>query len=296
MVVGKLVGYKKYFILITMLGLFSGPAQAVYPDYGLDMQAATWVTSSNHLKCVMEQDIPLYGKAEFIQAAGKSLRMRLTTIQPITQTSLANFESRPPAWNHVASKLDMGTVSLSKGTVPIKLQQSRSQRVIAELEKGMQPTLRFANVVEGRQRVEIAISPIRFQQALQEFRTCVTQLFPYGYDQLRSSRVYFQPNDYYLDERGKESLQRLARFIKLEKNVRLVTVNGYASTEGSRFENMTLSEKRANTVIEYLALLKVPSKLVKKRFYGDRKMVASNKTRKGRALNRRVEIKLEKPY
>jgi len=294
--VGKLVGFKIYYILIIMLGLVSMPAQAVYPDYGLDMQSATWVTSSNHLKCVMKQDIPLYGKAEFIQTAGKPLRMRLTTIQPITQTALANFESRPPAWNHVASKQDMGTVSLNKGKVPVNLEQGRSKRVIAELEKGMQPTLRFADAGDGKERVEIAISPIRFQEALQEFRTCVTQLFPYGYDQLRNSRVYFQPNDYYLDERGKESLQRLARFIKLEKNVRLIRVNGYASTEGGRFENMTLSEKRANVVTEYLALLKVPTKLIKKRFFGDRKMVASNKTEQGRAKNRRVEIKLEKPF
>jgi len=291
-----LVGYKIFSISIIALALVSGPVQAVYPDYGLDMQSATWVTSSNHLKCVMKQDIPLYGKAEFIQAAGKPLRMRLTTLQPVTQPSLANFESRPPAWNHVASKQDMGTVSLIKGKVPVNMESGRSKQVIAELEKGMQPTLRFADAAEGKSQVEIAISPIRFQDALQKFRICVTQLFPYGYDQLRNSKVYFQPNDYYLDEQAKEALKRLARYIKLEKNIRLITVNGYASAEGGRFENMILSEKRANVVTEYLALLKVPAKLVKKRFYGDRKIVASNKTKQGRALNRRVEIKLEKPF
>ena len=43
-------------------------------------------------------------------------------------------------------------------------------------------------------------------------------------------------------------------------------------------------------------LLKVPMKLVKKRFFGDRKLIASNKTSQGRALNQRVEIKLEKPF
>jgi len=291
-----LVGYKNYLLLIIMLGPVSGAALAVYPDYGLDMQAATWETSSNHLKCVMKQDIPLYGKTEFIQSAGKPLRMRMTTIQPSTQASLAVFESRPPAWNHTARKQDMGTVSLIKGNVPVNLDSSRSRRVLAELEKGMQPTLRLADVADGKDRVEIAISPLRFQPALQEFRTCVSQLFPYGYDQLKSLKVYFQPNEYYVDERAKDMLQRLARYIKLENNIRQITVHGFASAEGSRFENMTLSEKRTNAVTEYMTLLKVPMKLVKTRFFGDRKQIASNKTDQGRAQNRRVEIKLEKPF
>jgi len=291
-----IVRYKYYFILIIMLGSISGPALAVYPDYVMDLQSSTWVTSSDHLKCVMKQDIPLYGKTEFIQSAGKPVSMRVTTTQPSVRTAQAVFESRPPAWNHVASKQSMGTVSLSKGNIPVTLESSRSLRVIAELERGMQPTLSFDDVADGKERVVIAMSPVRFQDALQEFRACVAGLFPYGYDQLKNSKVYFQSNEYYLDDQAKRALKRLARYIKLEKNIRLVTVYGYASAEGSRFENMTLSEKRTNAVTQYLSLLKVPSKLVKKRFFGDRNMVASNKTRKGRALNRRVEIKLEKPF
>ncbi len=278
-----------------MLAISSGPAQAVYPDYTLDLQSSQWEISSNHLKCVMSQDIPLYGKAEFIQTAGQPMRMRVTTTQPASQVSKAVFESRPPVWNHRAKKQDLGMVSLNKGNIPFSLKPTRSKRVIAELERGMQPTFSFDDVADGKDRVEIAVSPVRFQDALQEFRSCLAQLFPYGYEQLKHTRIYFKPNEYYLDEKGKQALKRLARYIRLEKNVSLVTVHGHASEKG-RFENLTLSEKRANSVVSYMKLLKIPMKLVKKRFTGDRKLVASNKSTRGRALNQRVEVRLEKPF
>jgi len=59
---------------------------------------------------------------------------------------------------------------------------------------------------------------------------------------------------------------------------------------GNRNENQILSENRAKTVFQYLVEVGVPEDRLSYRGFGPSKPVASNKTVKGRALNRRTEF------
>ncbi len=70
-------------------------------------------------------------------------------------------------------------------------------------------------------------------------------------------------------------------------------VEGHTDSIGSAKSNMILSQKRADAVVKYLKEHGVKSKLNAKG-YGETKPIASNKTRAGRAKNRRVEINLVK--
>jgi len=70
-------------------------------------------------------------------------------------------------------------------------------------------------------------------------------------------------------------------------------VEGHTDSVGSASSNMKLSQKRAQAVVDYLTSHGVKCKL-NARGYGETKPIASNKTRAGRAQNRRVEINLVK--
>ncbi len=70
-------------------------------------------------------------------------------------------------------------------------------------------------------------------------------------------------------------------------------VEGHTDSVGSAKFNMALSQKRAEAVVNYLKEHGVKSKLNAKG-YGETKPIASNRTRAGRAKNRRVEINLVK--
>ncbi len=70
-------------------------------------------------------------------------------------------------------------------------------------------------------------------------------------------------------------------------------VEGHTDSVGSAKFNMALSQKRAEAVVTYLKEHGVKSKLNAKG-YGETKPIASNRTRSGRAKNRRVEINLVK--
>jgi OOP family OmpA-OmpF porin len=69
-----------------------------------------------------------------------------------------------------------------------------------------------------------------------------------------------------------------------------VEVQGHTDNTGSRAVNMRLSKARADAVEKFLEANGVsPSQLTVKG-YGPDKPIASNKTKDGRAQNRRVEL------
>jgi OOP family OmpA-OmpF porin len=79
--------------------------------------------------------------------------------------------------------------------------------------------------------------------------------------------------------------------IIMKKNPDLkVEVDGHADSTGKPEYNMTLSEKRAEAVKKYFVDQGIdPDRLTTKGF-GITKPAASNKTKEGRAKNRRVEL------
>ena len=71
-----------------------------------------------------------------------------------------------------------------------------------------------------------------------------------------------------------------------------IDVIGHTDSQGSQEFNQQLSEKRAQSVARYLESRAVAPQRVKADGMGEQQPIADNATRKGRALNRRVEIKL----
>ncbi|SEL97058.1 OmpA-OmpF porin, OOP family [bacterium A37T11] len=70
-----------------------------------------------------------------------------------------------------------------------------------------------------------------------------------------------------------------------------VTLDGYASAEGSEAYNLQLSKDRANSVKNYLVNSGVDASKVIVNGNGEANPIASNSTEAGRVQNRRVEIK-----
>ena len=69
-----------------------------------------------------------------------------------------------------------------------------------------------------------------------------------------------------------------------------VEIQGHTDNVGNKDMNLQLSEKRANAVRDFLIKEGVDANRMTAVGYGDTRPVASNKTSKGRAQNRRVEF------
>ncbi|HVN40928.1 MAG TPA: OmpA family protein [Myxococcota bacterium] len=91
-----------------------------------------------------------------------------------------------------------------------------------------------------------------------------------------------------------QSLYRLVTFLKQYPD-RGVLVEGYTDSTGSDAYNMTLSQKRADSVQTFLVQNGVDAKRILARGYGKAYPVASNDTADGRQRNRRVGIVILHP-
>ncbi|MEN5233335.1 OmpA family protein [Sphingobacterium faecium] len=109
-----------------------------------------------------------------------------------------------------------------------------------------------------------------------------------------SSNGYVAPIQFEFDSSVLKT-QSYATLDKVAKEVRdnnsSVTLDGYASAEGSEAYNVSLSKDRANAVKQYLVNAGVASSKITANGYGEANPVASNATEEGRVQNRRVEIK-----
>lgn len=115
------------------------------------------------------------------------------------------------------------------------------------------------------------------------------------FDPIKTITVYFTTGSSKLGPKAQSTIDEAAAWVKSQNTKGWVmAVIGYADTTGSSQRNIDLSERRANAVIYYIVnKYKMPlNRLVQPFGYGQLEPVADNKTKAGRAKNRRVEIRL----
>lgn len=107
--------------------------------------------------------------------------------------------------------------------------------------------------------------------------------------------VLFAVNKHELDDEAKARLNELMAKVK-QNPVFVVEVQGYTDRTGPRAYNLSLSEKRAESVVRYLTTTyNVPLRSIHKLGVGSEDPVADNATREGRQQNRRVEVRVFVP-
>lgn len=115
------------------------------------------------------------------------------------------------------------------------------------------------------------------------------------YEVFKSITVHFKPGSAVLSPAAKTLIDEAADSVRGE-NLKgwIVAVTGYADSTGKTEKNRSLSERRANAVINYLVTTyDLPTRRIVQPFgYGSLKPVATNDTREGRTMNRRAEIKV----
>jgi OOP family OmpA-OmpF porin len=72
----------------------------------------------------------------------------------------------------------------------------------------------------------------------------------------------------------------------------VIEVAGHTDSDGSAANNQGLSERRANTVRDFLVNAGVPRANLSARGYGEARPIADNATARGKAINRRVELRI----
>ena len=101
--------------------------------------------------------------------------------------------------------------------------------------------------------------------------------------------IEFMTNADALSASDKTNLDDLAKVLNKYPDTNIL-IEGHTDATGSRETNMSLSEKRANSVSNYLKSLNVKGDRITNVGYGPDQPIGDNETAAGRQQNRRVEV------
>jgi len=105
------------------------------------------------------------------------------------------------------------------------------------------------------------------------------------------NNLFFDLNKYDLKPQSETELMTVIDFLNRNPDLR-IEIGGHTDNSGIESYNQQLSEKRANSVAEFLESHQINPQRVKIKGYGSQKPVRPNTTEENRQLNRRIEFKI----
>jgi outer membrane protein OmpA-like peptidoglycan-associated protein len=179
---------------------------------------------------------------------------------------------------------------------------TKSREQLAESERGRAAQAERANVEQvarGESDKKAAASELKAAESEQKANDANDALAKLAAkDEERgtiitlSGSVLFRSNDSALLPAAFTRLDQVADAL-VAKGQR-VTVEGYTDSKGSQASNMSLSQRRADSVRSYLVTRGFPTEKIEARGMGPDRPIADNTSAEGRANNRRVEIVIAK--
>ena len=280
--------------IATIFVLFIPTVSAGYQFYGADFDDSPWRTSGNRLECRLSQVIPGYGKATFRHHSLEPMEFRVSSNYTPRKSDQALVFVKPTVWKQYANRQILGRVPVNPQKDVIVVPEDWAHRMASELREGMEAAWSHSDWSDGKDIVTAKVSPILFESAWRDFQQCEERLIDYGYSDVRFSAFYFAKKSLRLSLKEKDQLDRLAEYALLDTEYQYIKINSHTDSRGVRGKNLAISKKRANVVKRYL----VNKGVNPKRFIivarGEKKPKYNNRTKSGRAKNRRVEIRLVK--
>ncbi|WP_310392923.1 OmpA family protein [Hymenobacter sp.] len=103
------------------------------------------------------------------------------------------------------------------------------------------------------------------------------------------NNLFFDTNKYDLKPQSRTELNRLIEFLRQYRDVQ-IEVSGFTDNVGTPETNLQLSQRRAQSVVEYLSGHGISVNRLRSKGYGEGRPLAANDTEPHRRLNRRIEL------
>jgi len=195
------------------------------------------------------------------------------------------FEIFPLLKNAQLEVLDQN-LSLSGLAANESIREQIKQSLEENLPKNFVGTLDISLAAENEDSVEPEVVATEdTQQAAENCQKEFKRL-------LSKNKIHFRTGHAEIAKSSSKLLDQLAEVAKSCPNQTII-IAGHTDSKGSKKINKTLSQKRAQAVVNYLQKKGLNKNNLKAQGYGEEKPIATNKTSKGRALNRRIEFTVE---
>ena len=226
----------------------------------------------------------------FYKQAGLPLELRLGAPHIIQQSENASLYVISSPLTTTKNKIFLGQVDQSAGRLSDGFEVVFNQdvsRLLSAMSKGDWGLLEM-KMSSGLHRM-IEIPAIDFIKPLEAFNAHRNSFPLLGWKQGEHSFIRFDVDSYELGWQQKRLLKDLADLIAYDGEVKSIEVDGHTDITGHRLNNLTLSQKRAQSVRDYLIQIGVDESLFEAvRYHGQRYPISGASHQE----NRRVEIRL----
>lgn len=283
---------------LSLLSLLTAPS--VQPGnlaYYADFDTSQWSVNASVFACTMRQSIPRFGAAVFNRQSGEPLLFHLEALDSDMAAGRALLTSVPPVWRHGLREQDIGYVDVSRGNRPVSLNESQTRVVLAEIFKGMMPTLTRRTWYSDQDSVQVAVSPVNFQAAYRSYQSCAQDLLPVNFSQIERSSIFWSAGQMELDSQDRAMLDDIILYVKADSSIYSIQINGFTDTAGASRDNLENSRLRAFAVHEYFVNRGVEEDILETRYFGETAeylIVPNERTAEDRDRNRRVTLLLRR--
>jgi outer membrane protein OmpA-like peptidoglycan-associated protein len=103
--------------------------------------------------------------------------------------------------------------------------------------------------------------------------------------------IYYGTESHLLDKEAKILLQSFATYLQQQQNISL-QINGHTDDLGAEQNNLLLSERRAQEVVNYLIELGIAPERLQAKGFGETQPKVANTSSENRAKNRRTDFEI----
>lgn len=283
--------------ILTYLGLCFIAPTAYAAIYMAPHDKSEWSTSQSKLVCQLKHPIPSYGLATFEQRAGERQTFALNSTLGRINYGEVIISKTKPSWAPNRHTTKLATVPADTGLMPLKLKKMTVYELLDGLDKGYQGKIDFkpANISTNPHSASqdtVIISPTGFHAAYQEYISCIEQLVPYSFDEIKETTLRFPSASKALPAEIMQKLKSIGVYAKSDDYIYKIVIEGHTDSVGSFTSNRRLSYERAWYIKDILVYQGVDPDIIEVVGMADRKPIARNSTKEGRRLNRRVEVRL----
>jgi len=287
----------KKLLSVVISTILASQANAGIRQYSATLENSHWQVSTNsRLNCTLTHMIPNYGEARFTSKANRNNNMlfELDMLRLPDNYALAEVRSVAPNFRPGINDYTIADMKLHKRFSP-SLDKKIAWTMLNELEQGMNPTFYYNGWYSDNDKISVGLSTARFNRAYKEFIGCVGNLLDYSFDDIAYTVLNYQSNSDKFTKSSERRMAMISEYLKLDTDLELVLIDAYSDSYGGRWNNLKLSERRANKIREYFVEKGIDPTRIEAAGFGEKRHVASNQTTLGRGQNRRVVIHLEKP-
>lgn len=254
----------------------------------------SWTFAREARSCVLEQQTPS-GSARFSGEPGMPMRFEFRPRRDPFAPGEVGISADAPEWHPAwPDSRDRGLLAHVRDGV-ISADEPAASLLLSDLEQGRLLRLLGRGVAGGDEDVHsLAVLPTRLRESHRDFIACRQWEMPANFADMELSRIGFDSGASTLSAEGRARLDQLARYIRSDRMLSGILIDGHADSQGEQRAHLALSKRRAAAVAEHLVRRGIPRRLLVVSFHGAAYPLDSRQGASADARNRRVTVKLRR--